>query len=317
MFTPCTLCHSTNAEIIRDTLRYDIKRKVLRCNDCTFVYLETPDATNQDYYTSKTYRETYGPNLKKKGSEPKEIYDTYFPFQGVIIDALKDILRPDMNVLDVGCSTGQFLSALKGKVAGRIGMELSEADVAFIRENLDFKVYSEPIEDAVIPEGPFDMVSALQVVEHVPDPVSFVQHLGKHLKPDGYLYLELPNIHDSMLDAYHIKGYENFYYREPHLSYFSEKTLGDLLAKAGFVGKIKTVQRYTFTNHLHWLLTGNPQDNFTLGNQEPILVTTDTVSPPVKQELNDFIRRVNREYIDLIEKHGMGESLTFLGKKAV
>ena len=103
-------------------------------------------------------------------------------------------------------------------------MEFNQNEVEFIKTNLDFPVYTEPLEKAVIQEGPFDLVTALQVVEHIEDPLSFLHDLGKNIKLDGYLYLELPNIHDIMLDGYHIAGYEEFYYREPHVSYFSEKT---------------------------------------------------------------------------------------------
>jgi len=312
----CRLCHSANYDIIKNTLRYGVKRRVLYCQQCGLVYLEPKGTTSTEYYSGEDYRQTYGPNLKKV-ADCREIFETYLPFQNEIIKEIEPILRADMRVLDVGCSTGHFLAALKGLVGVRVGMEFNQNEVEFIKTNLDFPVYTEPLEKAVIQEGPFDLVTALQVVEHIEDPLSFLHDLGKNIKLDGYLYLELPNIHDIMLDGYHIAGYEEFYYREPHVSYFSEKTLGQLVDQAGFQGTIKTVQRYTFMNHLHWLLTGKPQDNFTVGNADPILITDDDVPVTLREDFNAFIKQADKDYKYLIEKHGLGESLTFLGKKKI
>ncbi len=202
----CKLCGGTDHEVIRDTLRYDIRRQVLRCRQCEFVFLEPKAESAPDFYAGKTYRQTYGPNLEKT-ADSREIFETHYPFQYQIIDRLKDILRPDMRVLDVGCSTGHFLAALKGKVAVRVGMEFNQEEAAFIRSKLDFPVYTEPIETAPIAESPFDLITALQVVEHVEDPVGFLRNLAWQLAPDGYLYIELPNLHDILLGYYHVAGY--------------------------------------------------------------------------------------------------------------
>jgi hypothetical protein len=113
-----------------------------------------------------------------------------------------------------------------------------------------------------------------------------------------------------------VPGYEDFYFREPHLSYFSAQTLRQLLDQVGLAGPIKTVQRYNFLNHLYWKFTNQPQGNFVIGNSAPVLVTTTGGDAAVKQDLNDFIRRTDEEYKKIIIKHGLGESLTFLGKKA-
>lgn len=222
------------------------------------------------------------------------------------------LLKSATKILDVGCSTGHFLHSLRGKVKTRVGVELSRADVAFIRKNLDFPVYDKPIEALAIDEGPFDVITALQVLEHVEDPVNFLRNLGTHLKPGGHLYLELPNIDDILLTEYREKGYADFYYREPHLSYFSKATLKRALARAGFEGTIRTVQRYTLMNHIYWITAHAPQGNFDLG-MTPKLVTR--AKTPAAKSLNAFIESADREYRALVGKLGLGESLVFTGKK--
>lgn len=297
-------------------MRYDIKRDVLECGRCGFVFLRPPKKSSASFYKKADYRKKYGPKYGKR-SKPKERFGIYYPFQKDIIGEIVGVLKPNMKVLDVGCSTGQFLAALKGKIGLRVGIELSREDANFIKNNLDFKVYNEPIERLKLPEGPFDLITSLQVLEHVENPLEFLKKIGKHLKPNGLLYLELPNIDDAVLKYYQASGYANFYYREPHLSYFSKSTLNKLLDKAGFDGEIKTVQRYNFLNHVNWILTNAPQPTFMDGNRVPRLVSASgrDINPKVKKALNDFMAKADRDYKNILSKYGLGESLTFLGRK--
>lgn len=310
----CILCHSTKSRTLRDSLRYDIKRKVLQCKRCSLIYLEPLPGVSAAYYASKKYRESYGPNLKKTSSA-REIFNAYAPFQEPIVKEIKRLLGQNTKILDVGCSTGHFLAALKGKVKTRIGLELGKEEAKFIRQNLDFKVYSDPIEKAKITEGPFDLITSLQVLEHVPNPFGFLRGIAKNLKPKGYLYLELPNVSDILLTVFKIEGYADFYYREPHVYYYSKNTLKDLLKKAGFEGEIKNVQRYNFLNHLNWALTGKPQDDFAMGNSDPILISDRGVDKMIRNDFNKFIKDTDLRYKQLVEKHVLGESLTFLGRR--
>lgn len=194
-----------------------------------------------------------------------------------------------------------------------MGLELSREEASFIRRNLDFPVYSVPIERATIREGPFDVVTALQVLEHVEDPVSFLEHIRRHLKKSGTLYLELPNLDDVLLTEYRIQEYGDFYFREPHLSYFTRDSLRRTLKKAGFEGEIKTVQRYTLINHIHWITARAPQKSFALG------MTAQQIGKPrtsAGKRLDSFIQETDRDYRDLVGDLGLGESLVFAGKKS-
>lgn len=310
----CQICRSNRTKIIRTKLRHNIRRKVYSCADCRHAFLDPHKTANKKFYVKENYRSSYGPAVGKT-SNCQQIFDTYFPFQGPIIKEINRILKPSLKVLDVGCSTGHFLQALKGKVKERVGLELQEESVVFIRKNLNFKVYAQPIEEAEIVEAPFDLVTCLQVLEHVENPLGFLKNIAKNLKPGGYLYLEVPNINNALLSCYKVKGYTDFYFCQPHLSYFSMSSLKILLHQAGFNGTFKTVQRYNIINHLNWMLTNALQADFTVGNSNPVLVTQNDVKPAIKRDLNNFIRSVNENYKQLLIKHNIGESITFLGKK--
>lgn len=311
---PCKLCQSEEVKIIRKKLRHNIKRDVLRCDKCGFVFLGDIKKSDKKYYTGKEYRKRYGPVYNKESSA-EEIFNISLPFQGAIKDEIKDIIKPSSKVLEVGCAAGYFLHALKDKVKTRIGLELNKEHAAFIKKKLDFKVYSKPIENLNITEAPFDLIVSLQVLEHVENPLSFLKAIASNLRKNGYLYIEVPNIDDALLSCYKIKGYTDFYFREPHLSYFSAKTLKMLLDRAGFVGRIYTVQRYTILNHMSWILTGKPQKDFSVGNSTPSLFESNNVDREIKKDLNNFIQQTDLKYKELLKKYNLGENLCFLGKK--
>ncbi|MFP6673592.1 MAG: class I SAM-dependent methyltransferase [Pirellulaceae bacterium] len=65
------------------------------------------------------------------------------------------------------------------------------------------KMLSEPAE---IPEGAFDVVTCLDVLEHVPDPTKLVADMARYLRPDGMLIVHAPFFFVSQLVPTHLKS---------------------------------------------------------------------------------------------------------------
>ena len=82
------------------------------------------------------------------------------------------------------------------------------------------------------PAGSFDLVTLWDVIEHVPDPQALLREARAMLKPDGVLILETQNI-DSGFARLLGKRWQHFKHEE-HLFHFSPRTIGPLLAQAGF-----------------------------------------------------------------------------------
>jgi ubiquinone/menaquinone biosynthesis C-methylase UbiE len=103
-------------------------------------------------------------------------------------------LCPGLNVLDVGCGTGDFLRLLApivspGKV---VGLDLSETMIAEAvqrsaknLENLSFRVGSAL--ELPFQAGSFDRILATQVLLHIPDPWSALSEMKRVLVPSGLL----------------------------------------------------------------------------------------------------------------------------------
>lgn len=93
------------------------------------------------------------------------------------------------NVLEVGCGPGVFYKPWKDFHVSWTGIDINPYWKEFGKKN-QIPISSRPIETL---DEQFDVVMAHQVIEHVEDPISFMQAITSRLKPKGIVHLELPN----------------------------------------------------------------------------------------------------------------------------
>jgi ubiquinone/menaquinone biosynthesis C-methylase UbiE len=103
-------------------------------------------------------------------------------------------LRPGLNVLDVGCGTGDFLRLLAPMVSpGKaVGLDLSETMIAEASQrsqggsdNVSFR--SGSVLDLPFQDGSFDRVIATQLLLHVPDPWRALTEMKRVLASSGLI----------------------------------------------------------------------------------------------------------------------------------
>ena len=135
-------------------------------------------------------------------------------------------------MLDVGCASGLFLSQATGAGWKVAGIEPNEALCEEARAKLAGKgdVFCTTLEMASL-EGGFHAITLWDVLEHVPDPVAFLSLCSTLLKPEGYLFLNVPD-----LDSWEARI---FGHRWPlllpeHLNYFNRKSLRVCAERAAF-----------------------------------------------------------------------------------
>ncbi len=100
--------------------------------------------------------------------------------------------------------------------------------------------------------------AARPYVEHLPAPVSCLRSLEQLLGVGAKVVIEVPNVDDALVSLYEIPAYQRFYYQKAHLLYFSADTLNRTLDRSGFGADIRGLQRYDLSNHMRWMLTGQP-----------------------------------------------------------
>ena len=159
----------------------------------------------------------------------------------------QEYLRPDMEVLEVGCGTGGTAIAHAPHVAHITATDLSNRMLGFAEgrkaeagvENVTFKRAS--FEEALTGETTYDVVLALSLLHLLNDPADALRRLSKAVKPGGYLVSNTPCLHGSlglMSPVLKLGGKAGLVPRV--IQEFSEGELSAWLSEAG----VKTVQHW-------------------------------------------------------------------------
>lgn len=114
----------------------------------------------------------------------------YLAYQGFIRDVVAGLV-PE-TVLEVGCGDGSFLNGMETNVR-RLGVDLDERAIGLARAmsaGAEFRCCAASEIDEV-----FDVVLAIEVLEHVPDEAvgDFIGALRDRVRPGGHLVLTVPS----------------------------------------------------------------------------------------------------------------------------
>ncbi len=136
-------------------------------------------------------------------------------------------------LLEIGCANGLFLNAMRQMGDWQLhGVDVSESAVRYARERLGLDVVQGQLEDARFPDNQFDVVVLWDVLEHVHHPRETLLEIRRVLKPDGVLVFRVPvfDSWDRKLFGPYWAGWD----APRHLTLFSLRTLGLMLARTGF-----------------------------------------------------------------------------------
>jgi 2-polyprenyl-6-hydroxyphenyl methylase / 3-demethylubiquinone-9 3-methyltransferase len=98
--------------------------------------------------------------------------------------------------LDVGCGAGLLCEPMARMGAAVTGVDAASENIAAAAAHaaqsalaIDYRAGELSSQKL----GRFDVVTSMEVIEHVTDPAAFVAELAAHLKPDGLLIMSTPN----------------------------------------------------------------------------------------------------------------------------
>ena len=152
---------------------------------------------------------------------------------------------PKGRLLEIGPGSGQFAELAKTSGYDVFAIEDSEVLVNAVRSR-GIEVQQGTFESLNLEPDFFDIVVNWHVIEHVLDPVSFLEQAARVTKPGGIMILGTPNA--ASLE-HKIAGRHSPNYSKAHLRLFTPASLIDLLPRAGWEPK----ETFTTDEPEHWL----------------------------------------------------------------
>ena len=202
----------------------------------------------ENYWLSRQSNEA-GQNGKKIAGELFETIDVALSEGG-------------KKLLDVGCGNGSLMDIVRDRVESIYGCDISKA-ASKVAKAKGMKSACTNLNKGYLPyhDETFDIITCVEVVEHVIDPISLLKELYRVLCTKGYVVLSTPNIrYFKHLRTLLLNGTfphtttDSFVWGGGHLHYFTRKDLSFLLQSAGFTRIEFHINPYQFARSSKRLL---------------------------------------------------------------
>ena len=148
----------------------------------------------------------------------------------------RQLPRPRATLLDVGCGNGEFLAMARAAGWQVQGVDFDPLAVASAHKR-GLNVRQGGLEQVAHQTAYYDRITCSHVIEHVHDPVQWLQDMVKLLRPGGTLWLQTPNI-DSL--GHRIFGADWRGLEPPrHLAIFKTHTLLQQFTRMGLTPRLR------------------------------------------------------------------------------
>jgi 2-polyprenyl-3-methyl-5-hydroxy-6-metoxy-1,4-benzoquinol methylase len=202
---------------------------IVRCGACRLRYLypRLPESEMIKLYEDETYFSGEDQGYHDYALEEESLRKTF----ARLVTKISPDIRNAHRMLEIGCGNGYFLAEAKRLRELKLtALEMSDQSAEKARVHCaDVRVGGL---DALGPDERFDVIIALQVIEHIYDPDGFVTALKEHLNEGGTLILTTPDCNSPLR---FLLGRRWPSYKTPeHVTYFRRSDLKRLLLKNGF-----------------------------------------------------------------------------------
>ena len=238
----CFVCGEndfTNLEKFHDSY------KVVKCNVCASESVNPVpcEVALEDYYNNGKCNILLDQLLKSRYEKPADfIMDDRV---NVVLELIAGMDKEEINILEIGCSSGTFLSKLKYFIGKRFperqiflaGIDIdANAIESSVDNDLELTVANAESYIKSV-SARYDIVLHFELIEHLTDPYEFMASLYRLLKTDGVMFFSTPNGEGLEMLA---SGYNDFrllahsIFPPMHLNAFSVSNIGHFAMRSGF-----------------------------------------------------------------------------------
>lgn len=246
--TSCILCQGLS---IRPLAGYE-EAGLVRCDECRFVFSRyIPDVAELIAHYN-----TY-PRLDRISEITLKRYDT--------LAALLSPYATERHWLDVGCGDGHLLARVQTHGWKVSGTEYTDTAVEICKRK-GISMQQGPLNAGHYTPESFDVITFIEVLEHINNPHEELENFHKLLRPGGALYITTPNFNAA--SRHLLKANWSIIEYPEHLCYYTPTTLHRLLYQHGF-------QRESLTS------TGITPSRLVRGGDKKVTTSTDQKISPL------------------------------------
>jgi SAM-dependent methyltransferase len=186
---PCPFCGSEERRLY-ERFGWKLRFTYQWCLGCGLVY-QSPRPRYDDDFVREAYGDYFAFSEDFRPGDPVN-HSTQANWEQLVVEmATFDTRRTA--VLDVGSCMGNFLLAARPLWGRTEGVEISDKMRAFVQREIGVPVHGEAFE-TLEPEGRFSCIHMSHVLEHVPDPGSWMARARALLEEGGLLVVAVPNM---------------------------------------------------------------------------------------------------------------------------
>lgn len=237
----CPVCHASSAvHYLTTTDRFHAGSEeyhLHRCHECSCVWLANPPVPEE---MGQHYSSDYHKAITLSGeSSPESRW-------GWARDAIRKYHNAG-SILDVGCSSGAFLSVMNDGSWKLFGIEMESSTAQRAESSTGARVFVGDALAAPFAANSFDVITSFDLLEHVYHPMNFLAKVHEWLKPGGIYFVAVPNV-----DSWEARLFKSYWYGlelPRHLTHFSPRSLRQAMASLKFKERSLTTSGVSYAEH--------------------------------------------------------------------
>jgi len=215
---------------------YGVTAAIYRCMDCGF--MQCSDLPEVLPFYESLEDSAYEAGRRERSAQARKILEV----------ARK--LQPNGRLLDIGAGSGMLVEQAMQMGFQAEGVEPS----GWLHEMA--KQRNLPVHLGTFPSpavaGPFDVITLIDVIEHVTNPVELLQSIAASLSPSGSVIIVTPDVGSL---AARVFGWKWWHFRVAHIGYFNKRTLMYALDRAGLRPVLTRRAAWVFPADYLWART--------------------------------------------------------------